>query len=190
MVADRKQRRRNEDGKILQAHGHRFRKMTQNVVVDATMCSKLYGTVAVKGDATPDRPPRRAELDPVPTILEPVDRETLAALAEMAPVARLVSGPMNGKRPLPPLDLVGLPLPPPAPHLCVLVGDARPEPEGGPGDPRALRVQHDAPVCPSEPRPAPRSRRDPGELQHKVSTKQGTIRGVSRKSLRPRSSGG
>jgi len=39
MAADRKQRRRDEDGKILQAHGHRFRKMTQNVVVDATMGS-------------------------------------------------------------------------------------------------------------------------------------------------------
>ncbi len=46
---------------------------------------KLYGTDAVKGDPTPDRPHRTAKLCRVPHILEIVPRELLESVAVMLP---------------------------------------------------------------------------------------------------------
>src|SRR4029453_6595404 len=54
---------------------------------------KLYGTLAVKGDPTADRPHRRAILEHVPAELVPTDLDALRALAAMAPGARTWSGP-------------------------------------------------------------------------------------------------
>jgi hypothetical protein len=75
-------------------------------VFNAARIWKLYGTIAVKGDATPERPHRRAEIEHVPGALELADRDVLVALAAMVPPARMVSAPTG--RTLPPLDLVGL----------------------------------------------------------------------------------
>jgi len=46
---------------------------------------KLYGTVVCKGDSTEDRPHRRARILEAPQRIEPVPRELLQALANMAP---------------------------------------------------------------------------------------------------------
>jgi hypothetical protein len=59
---------------------------TDRVHVDLTMCNasriiKLYGTVAAKGDALPDRPHRRAALLEVPARVQPVDPAVLRAIA-------------------------------------------------------------------------------------------------------------
>lgn len=68
---------------------------------------KLYGTTACKGDATADRPHRRAHLERVPAELVPLDLEVLTALAAMAPAPhRTVSAPRRGTGTLPPLDLI------------------------------------------------------------------------------------
>ena len=46
---------------------------------------KLYGTVARKGDNTPERPHRRARINEAPEVIEVVPRETLERLAALAP---------------------------------------------------------------------------------------------------------
>ena len=50
-------------------------------VFNASRIVKLYGTLARKGDSTPDRPHRRAAVLEVPTDLRPVPRDLLEALA-------------------------------------------------------------------------------------------------------------
>lgn len=63
---------------------------TPEAAVDTTVSNaariwKLYGTVARKGDSTPDRPHRRAKLLADPGPQEPILREQLEALAILAP---------------------------------------------------------------------------------------------------------
>jgi hypothetical protein len=60
------------------------------VVVDLTVFNpariwKVYGTLACKGDATPDRPHRLARILEAPDVLTPVPRELLERLAGLAP---------------------------------------------------------------------------------------------------------
>ena len=67
-----------------------FRFSDAVVHVDLAPCNaariwKLYGTVAAKGDATADRPHRRATLRHVPDTLEVVSRAQLEQLAALAP---------------------------------------------------------------------------------------------------------
>jgi len=76
-------------------------------VYNAARIWKLYGTVAVKGDATADRPHRRAALEMVPWAFEHVPREALDALAGMAPEAAGVMR-LSGRAPLAPIDLVAV----------------------------------------------------------------------------------
>jgi hypothetical protein len=52
----------------------------------ARIC-KLYGTMARKGDSTPDRPHRRSALLETPEIIRPVTLEALEAVASEVPVA-------------------------------------------------------------------------------------------------------
>lgn len=95
----------------LKALGARFTDSAVRVdeaVFNAARVWKLYTTMACKGDATPDRPHRRAHLERVPAELVPLDRELLTALAAMAPAPpRTVSAPRRGTGTLPPLDMVG-----------------------------------------------------------------------------------
>lgn len=63
---------------------------------------KLYGTVARKGDNTPERPHRRARILKVPETVEPVRIEDLAGLAAQAPAEeqpRQEFRPRNGGAP-------------------------------------------------------------------------------------------
>jgi phage/plasmid-associated DNA primase len=63
---------------------------------------KLYGTVARKGDNTPERPHRRARILEVPETVEPVRIEDLAGLAAQAPAEeqpRQEFRPRNGGAP-------------------------------------------------------------------------------------------
>ena len=53
-------------------------------MVGASHLIKLYGTVAAKGDSTPDRPHRRSALLKVPENLEPVSMETIHKLLASA----------------------------------------------------------------------------------------------------------
>jgi hypothetical protein len=73
-------------------------------VFNAARIWKLYGTVAVKGDATADRPHRRAVIETVPGNLVLLPREALERLAAMAPGRTRGPGPRRptGER----LDLV------------------------------------------------------------------------------------
>jgi hypothetical protein len=75
----------------LQALAARFDEPGQVVldtaVFNAARVTKLYGTVAVKGDATAERPHRRSRLESVPTAVQNVPRAALEALAAMAPAA-------------------------------------------------------------------------------------------------------
>ncbi len=81
--------------RALSAVASRFSDNT--VVVDTSVGNaariwKLYGTVAVKGDATADRPHRRAALERVPSELALVDGEVLEALAALAaPTKRTIT---------------------------------------------------------------------------------------------------
>lgn len=70
-----------------------FRFDTEAVAVDQTTFNtariwKVYGTLAKKGDNTPERPHRRAALLDVPEPLTVVPRELLEALAASAPLPR------------------------------------------------------------------------------------------------------
>ena len=85
--------------KCLEALAHRF--STDQVTVDvsnhnASRIWKLYGTVATKGDSTPDRPHRLSRLLHVPDPVQVVSSETLAALAALAPAAAPFLGNFNG----------------------------------------------------------------------------------------------
>ena len=67
-------------------------------VFNAARIWKVYGTVAMKGDATADRPHRRATLDRVPEPLVELPREALERLAAMASRPTSAAG-GNGSRP-------------------------------------------------------------------------------------------
>ncbi len=72
----------------LKALAARFSNRTVTVdtsVFNAARLVKLPGTVAVKGDATPERPHRRARLEKVPHPCGVVTREQLTRLAAQAP---------------------------------------------------------------------------------------------------------
>lgn len=56
-------------------------------VYNAARISKLYGTMACKGDSTTDRPHRRSCILSAPEYLQAVNREQLTALAALAPTA-------------------------------------------------------------------------------------------------------
>jgi hypothetical protein len=62
-------------------------------VFNAARIVKLPGTIAVKGDATADRPHRRAHVEKVPHPYVLVTREQLTALATMAPTPVTTPGP-------------------------------------------------------------------------------------------------
>lgn len=58
-------------------------------VHNAARITKLYGTMAKKGDSIPDRPHRRSELIEVPEVLEVVPRELIESVAaEFVPQSR------------------------------------------------------------------------------------------------------
>jgi hypothetical protein len=57
-------------------------------VFNASRVFKLYGTLAVKGDATPERPHRRAAIESAPLVFEPVAPELLHELTAMVPTPR------------------------------------------------------------------------------------------------------
>ena len=65
-------------------------------VFNAARIWKIYGTVAIKGDATDDRPHRRAMVESAPDKLVDLSREALERLAAMAPRP---SSPAGGSRP-------------------------------------------------------------------------------------------
>jgi hypothetical protein len=79
-------------------------------VFNAARIWKLYGTTAVKGDATPERPHRCAQLEHVLDDLVPVERGLLERLAAMAPAERTYTSPSNvtGRRHRVEFDLVGI----------------------------------------------------------------------------------
>ena len=73
---------------VLKALARRFDDAVVTVdqaVFNAARISKVYGTVARKGDDTPDRPHRLARLLDVPNALVPVSRELLEGMAAVAP---------------------------------------------------------------------------------------------------------
>lgn len=90
--------------RCLEALAFQFDDEAVNVDVttyNAARIWKLYGTLACKGDSTPDRPHRRAVLLEVPEVLAVVPPELLEALAAHAPSARRPGGgpfPTNGDR--------------------------------------------------------------------------------------------
>ncbi len=90
--------------RCLEALAFQFDDEAVNVDVttyNAARIWKLYGTLACKGDSTPDRPHRRAALLGVPEALAVVPRELLEPLAARAPSAHrpaVGSSPMNGTR--------------------------------------------------------------------------------------------
>jgi putative DNA primase/helicase len=75
-------------------------------VFNAGRVWKVYGTVAVKGDATADRPHRRATLEHMPAELVTLDRALLERLAAMAP--REPHARHHERRRGPAFDLVGI----------------------------------------------------------------------------------
>ena len=77
--------------RCLQALAHQFgnAKVTIDTgVFNASRVDKIWGTIAVKGQSTADRPHRRAYLDVVPKPIRAITREQLQALAALAPAAR------------------------------------------------------------------------------------------------------
>ena len=82
---------------VLKALAYRFD--TDQVKVDTTVAnaariSKVYGTLAAKGDSTKDRPHRLARILEAPQELIAVDPYLLDALAALAPTAQQ---PVSGK---------------------------------------------------------------------------------------------
>jgi len=70
----------------------------EHVKVDTGMVGaghliKLYGTIAAKGDSTPDRPHRRSALLKIPETLEPVSMETIQKLLASAAQPTLSESP-------------------------------------------------------------------------------------------------
>ena len=61
-------------------------------VYNAARITKLYGTMAVKGEDTPERPYRRSGLVSVPDALEPVPVELLQAVASLCPAPQRETG--------------------------------------------------------------------------------------------------
>jgi hypothetical protein len=94
---------RDDDGlvtRVLQALGFQFD--DDAVTIDQTVFNpariwKLYGTVARKGDSTPDRSHRLARILEVPTTLAYVDRDLLEALAGMRPESEARQVPTSGR---------------------------------------------------------------------------------------------
>ena len=81
--------------KRLHALQHRFGDSA--VKVDTTVHNpariwKLYGTMAAKGDSTPDRPHRMAHIIDAPELLEAVPTDKLKALAAEAPATKKTKG--------------------------------------------------------------------------------------------------
>lgn len=64
-------------------------------VFNAARITKLYGTLAVKGDSTPDRPHRRSKILEVPASLQPVPDELLERLAAQKPKPQTEPGFVN-----------------------------------------------------------------------------------------------
>jgi AAA domain-containing protein len=76
------------------------RVVIDQAVFNAARIWKLYGTMAVKGDSTDDRPHRRAVLERVPDHLKQVDLEVLKSLAATAPTPKTWSLPSaTGQQP-------------------------------------------------------------------------------------------
>lgn len=74
--------------RVLEALAFRFdddRVQVDQTVHNAARITKLFGTLARKGDSTAERPHRRSRLLSVPHVLEPVPVERLQALAAQAP---------------------------------------------------------------------------------------------------------
>lgn len=74
--------------RCLDALALRFNDATVTIdqsVFNAARITKLYGTLAVKGDQTPDRPHRRSRILEVPDAIVPVPHAALVALAACAP---------------------------------------------------------------------------------------------------------
>jgi putative DNA primase/helicase len=85
--------------RALKALGARFtdeRVALDESVFNAARIWKVYGSLACKGDATAERPHRRAALESIPADLLPVERELLEALAAMAPRERSAPRPVPG----------------------------------------------------------------------------------------------
>jgi Protein of unknown function (DUF3987) len=96
----------------LKALGARFtdeRVLLDERVFNAARIWKLYGTMACKGDSTPERPHRRAVIDSAPTTFEVVPPAVIQKLAAMAPRPSRTTASTNGARPGvgERLDLVG-----------------------------------------------------------------------------------
>ena len=94
----------NDDGllqRVLQAIGNVHTDKAVDVdlgVHNPARISKLYGTLACKGDSIPDRPHRIARLLAVPDRIEPVARELLETVASMSQTAGRQGHPI-GQRP-------------------------------------------------------------------------------------------
>jgi hypothetical protein len=69
---------------------------------------KLYGSIAVKGDSTPERPHRRAQIERIPDTLVTLDRVLIEQLAAMAPAETTSSAGGGRAHRGPVFDLVGL----------------------------------------------------------------------------------
>ena len=54
-------------------------------VFNASRITKLYGTMAIKGANTPERPHRRSQITYVPKKIEVTDRDRIKAIAELIP---------------------------------------------------------------------------------------------------------
>ncbi|HXE63190.1 MAG TPA: YfjI family protein [Bryobacteraceae bacterium] len=69
--------------------------------------TKLYGTMACKGDSTPDRPHRRSRIAHVPKAITAVPRDLLQALADIVPEPEPITRPNRyyGGAPRPEFDL-------------------------------------------------------------------------------------
>jgi putative DNA primase/helicase len=73
---------------VLKALHHRHGDAVVKVdttVGNASRVCKVYGTIARKGESTPERPHRRAEIEEAPGRLVPVTLEQLQAVAALAP---------------------------------------------------------------------------------------------------------
>ena len=76
--------------RVLKALGDKYTDKAVEVdlkVHNSARISKLYGTLACKGDSVPERPHRIARLLEVPEQIEPVARELLEAVASMSQTA-------------------------------------------------------------------------------------------------------
>lgn len=82
--------------KVLQATAQRFDSLTVKIdrgVHNQARISKLYGTMACKGDNTPERPHRIAHILEAPDTLAPVSHDLLQAMADSLPAPKARSKP-------------------------------------------------------------------------------------------------